>query len=218
MNPVINVLLVDDHALVRDALCRTLADERDFQVVGTAGTADQAVAEAARLDPDVVLMDIDMPGTVCFDAARTIQSRNPGIRVVFLSAFFSDRYIEQALAVRAWGYLVKSEPAATVIAALRSVQAGETYFSPEVQERLIMDGRFPRLPTALPVRVSRLTERELEILKYLARSMGQKEIAHLLGLSINTVHRHVTNMMNKLDLHDRVELACFAIREGLAEA
>jgi DNA-binding NarL/FixJ family response regulator len=218
MSSVTTVLLVDDHALVRDTLGRTLRDESDIRVVGTAGTAEQAVAEAGRLAPDIVLMDIDMPGVVSFDAASTIQSENPDTRVVFLSAFFNDRYIQQALAVRAWGYLVKNEPVAKIVDAIRRVKAGETYFSPEVQERLVMDGRFPTLAAPPATRVSRLTGRELELLKYLARGMGQKEIAYLLGLSINTVHRHVTSVMGKLDIHDRVELARFAIREGLAEA
>ena len=121
------------------------------------------------------------------------------------------------VAVRAWGYLVKTELAATIVAAIRRFHAGETVFSPEVQERLSVDCRAPRLRTCLPTRVSSLTAREIELLKYIARGMGLNEIAHRLGISARTVHRHVTSMMKKLDVDDRVELARLAIREGLTE-
>lgn len=218
MTQPVSVLLVDDHAMFRDALRRTLADERDIRVLATVANADEALVLCATQPPDVVLMDIDMPGTTCFTAAKEIQTACPGTRIVFLSAFFNDRYIERAIEIRAWGYVVKSEPAATVVMAIRRVAAGETYFSPEVQARLIMDGRIPRLAAPRSARISTLTEREIEILRYLARGMGQKQIAHLLEISANTVHRHVSSVMTKLDIHDRVEVARFAIREGLAEA
>ncbi len=218
MTTTISVLLVDDHAMFRETLARALAGETGIRVLGGAGTADEALARVREIQPDIVLMDIDMPGQVCFEAAGAIQAEPPGPRVVFLSAFFNDHYIQRALQIRAWGYIVKSEPAAAVVTAVRRVAAGETYFSPEVQARLVMEGRVPRLEPGPRTRSATLTERELEILRYLARGMGQKQVAHLLEISPHTVHRHVNALMTKLDIHDRVELARYAIREGMAEA
>lgn len=218
MNNRISIMLVDDHSMVRSMLRDRLEVEPDMTVVADVGSADEAIAQAAKLKPDVILMDIDMPGIVCFDAARSIMTESPNTRIIFLSAFFHDRYIEQALEVRAWGYITKSEPEQAVVNAIRTVHTGATYFSPEVQGRIVVDARGPRLAHQAISRVSTLTERELEILRYLARGMSKKEIADTVQISVNTVNRHTSSIMNKLNFHDRVELARFAIREGLAEA
>jgi len=218
MSKQIAVMLVDDHAMVRSMLRDRLELEPDLAVVATVGTADEAVAEAARLRPDVVLMDIDMPGMVCFEAAKRITAQHPDTRIVFLSAFFHDRYIEEALKVKAWGYITKSEPEQTVVQAVRNVHSGVTYFSPEVQGRLVVDSKGPRLAERAVSRVSTLTDREMEILRYLARGLSKKEIAQKARISVNTVNRHTSSVMNKLGIHDRVDLARFAIREGVAEA
>jgi DNA-binding NarL/FixJ family response regulator len=217
MTQPVTVLLADDHAMVRGTLSHLLEAESDLKVVASVGSTDEAVVEAIRLKPDVVLMDIDMPGVACFQAARTIQEVCPHTRVVFLSAFFHDRYIEQALAARAWGYIVKSESAAVVVSALRKIVSGMTYYSPDVQSRLIIDQGTPRLAAPPVSRASILSERELEVLRHIARGLSQKEIAQALHISANTVHRHTASIMSKLDVHDRVALARFAIREGLAE-
>jgi DNA-binding NarL/FixJ family response regulator len=214
----ISILLADDHALVRGALKRRLEDEPDLRVVAAVGTADEALAEAMNRRPSIILMDIDMPGRHCFEAAQAIQSRCPQTRIIFLSAFFNDRYIEQALAVRAWGYIVKNEPEEVLIKAIRKVVSGVTYFSPEVQSRLVIEQGAPRLATSTPARVSTLTDREIEVLRHIARGLSQKEISEVMHISPHTVHRHTASLMQKLDTHDRVALARFAIREGLAEA
>lgn len=214
----ISILLVDDHALVRGTVTHRLIDEPDLEVVASAANADEAVAEAVRTRPDIILMDIDMPGLCCFDASEIIQSRCPDTRILFLSAFHNDRYIERALSVRAWGYIIKCESVETVIQAIRKVHDGRAYFSSEVQQRLLIEQGRPRLASAGVSRVSSLSDRETEVLRYIARGLSQKQIAETMRLSEHTVHRHSTSLMKKLNIHSRVELSRFAIREGLAEA
>ena len=214
----ISVFLVDDHALVRRSVGECLDRETDITVVGEAGAAHEAVAAVARLLPSIVLMDIDMPGQSCFEAAHAIKQKSPDTRVIFLSAFFHDRYIEQALKVQALGYLTKGEPPEAVITAVRAVAAGEVYYSPEVLERVVVDDHGVRLVEAGQSRISLLTRREVEVLQQIARGHSKKEIAALLHLSVKTVQNHTHSLMIKLGIHDRVHLARFAIREGLAEA
>ncbi|HUU86015.1 MAG TPA: response regulator transcription factor [Phycisphaerae bacterium] len=217
MNGPTKVFVVDDHALVRGALCERLDREAAISVVGSARTADEAIEQIARTRPDVVLMDIDMPGVSCFDAARQIAADQPATHVIFLSAFFNDHYIEQALAVKAKGYLTKREPPEDVVAAIREVANGGAYFSEEVRSRIVVDARGASLAQRSRSRVSTLTTRELEVLRYVARGMAKKQIARVMHISPKTVDRHSFNLMTKLDIHDRVELSRFAIREGLAE-
>jgi len=218
MSDPIRILVVDDHALVRGALCEHLQREPGLAVAGTAATADEAIVKLDACAPDIVLMDIDMPGMNCFNAARTIQSLRAEAKIVFLSAFTHDRYIEQALAVKARGYLTKREPPEAVVQAIREVASGGAYFSEEVRSRIIIDQKGAKLATEARSRASSLTAREVEILQYIARGLSKKEIAATAHLSVKTVDRHCANLMNKLDIHDRVELARFAIREGLADA
>jgi len=212
------ILVADDHALVRKTLRRTLETEPDMFVVADVATTDEAIAEARRQKPDIVLLDVDMPGVVSFDAARTIRSENPAVRVVFLSAYFQDRYLAQALAVGASGYVTKNEPPEVLIQAIRDVAAGSAYYSPVVRERIVLDASGPGLGQAVRARAGALTERELQVLQYVARGMSKREIADVLHLSERTVNCHCASVMTKLNIHDRVELARYAIREGLIEA
>lgn len=217
MNAQIRILLADDHALVRRTLRRCLEAEADFTVVADVCNADEAVAQARQLKPDIVLLDVDMPGMVCFDAARLIMADNPATRVVFLSAFFHDRYIDQALAVGASGYITKTEPPEVLVQAIRAVVDGAVYYSPEVRSRIVIDTQGARLGGVMQSRGGRLTPRELQVLQYIARGLSKKEIADRLHLSERTVNCHTASMMAKLDIHDRVDLARYAIREGLVE-
>jgi DNA-binding NarL/FixJ family response regulator len=217
MNAPISILVVDDHAIVRSSLARTLNDEPDMTVVGSAGNADEALTEAIRLVPAVILMDIDMPGLLCFSAVETIRARSPETRVIFLSAFAHDRLIDQALAVEASGYITKDEPTETVVNAIRDAVAGIPYFSPSVRARIVVDSSGAHLAQRSQTRADTLTPRELEVLRYLARGMSKKQVAATMHLSVKTVEYHSASLMNKLDIHDRVELARFAFREGLAE-
>lgn len=215
----VSLLLVDDHSLVRQSLAERLGREPDLHIVGTAGNAEEAIRSAIELQPDVILMDIDMPGILCFDAARTIAMRCPETRVIFVTAFRNDRYIEEALAVESTaGYVTKDEPPEILIGAIRQVARGGTFFSEEVQSRLVVDTSGPRLGQSKRTRSATLTPRELEVLRYIARGLSQKQIAETMRLAPKTVNFYSTSVMAKLDIHDRVELARFAIREGLAEA
>ena len=218
MRGPISILLADDHSMVRRLLGQRLEAEDDLTVVATVDNAEEATCEAIRLKPNIILMDIDMPGLSCFEAAATIRRNCPDSRIIFLSAFSHDRYIEQAMAVKAWGYVTKSEPEQSVLQAIRKVSTGIAYFSPEVKARIVVESEGARLAADARSRVSTLTEREMEVLRYLAHGMAKKDIARTMHLSVHTVNRHTTSLMSKLDIHDRVELARYAIREGIAEA
>lgn len=214
----IRILIVDDHALVRGALSERLQRESGLAVVGNASTADEAIERAIECRPNVILMDIDMPGLISFDAARRILALQPEVRIIFLSAFLHDHYIEQALKVKASGYLTKQEPPEAVVAAILEVVSGGAYFSEGVSSRIVVDSRGARLSGESKSLASSITGRETEILRYIARGLAKKEIAATMGISVKTVDRHAANLMTKLDIHDRVGLTRFAIREGLAEA
>ncbi len=213
----ISVLIIDDHALVRTALAHRIEQEPDIHVAAIAPTADQIEQLVETHRPDVVLLDIDMPGLDCFDAARSVAAKFPQVSVVFLSAFCHDSYIENALNAKARGYLTKRESPEALIEALREVASGGACFSEEVRARIVVDSRGTKLAPVTKSRASLLTTRELEILRYVAKGMSKKEIAGVTGLSVKTVDRHCANLMGKLDIHDRVDLARFAIREGLTE-
>jgi DNA-binding NarL/FixJ family response regulator len=214
----ITVILADDHALVRSTLGAWLNATGEVEVVADVGDADAAVSAALTHRPDVVILDIDMPGLQCFDAARAIKLRCPSTQIIFLSAFSHDRYIEDALAVEAAGYVTKGESPQSIVEAIRIAVNGGAYFSPEVKSRLVIDQGGVTLSTPVGTRSSLLTAREIEVLRYIARGMAKKEIAATMHLSVKTIDNHCTSIMNKLDIHDRVDLARYAIREGLAEA
>lgn len=139
-------------------------------------------------------------------------------RIIFFTAFVRDSFIEQALAVKAWGYVTKTEQADTVIKAIRDVTSGFAYFSPAVQARLVMGPKGPKLAQENQSLLGTLTEREREVLCYVARGMTKKDMAETMCVSVKTVDYHCTNVMDKLKIHDRVELTRFAIREGLVDA
>jgi DNA-binding NarL/FixJ family response regulator len=218
MSQPIRILMADDHTLFRESLGQLLAGETDLQIVRTVSNAEDAIKAAFEIKPDIVLMDIDMPGLICFDAADQIMRMVEKARIIFLSAFFHDHYIAQAIRVKARGYLTKSEPPAKVVEAIRQVAAGKVYFSPQVQARIVADDGEVRLAGEEQTRASTLSAREIEVLRYLARGMSKKEIASTMHVSVKTVEGHAQKVMDKLNIHDRVELARFAIREGLAEA
>jgi DNA-binding NarL/FixJ family response regulator len=165
----------------------------------------------------VALLDIDMPGLSSFEAARTIGIHSPATRIIFLSAFVRDHYVEQAVEVKASGYLTKTQSPEAVADAIRLVASGSTCYAPEVQMRIVLDNDCPRLDRSERSLLSGLTSRELEVLRQIAAGHSKKEIAGLLHLSEKTVETHSQRVMDKLDIHDRVGLARFAIREGLSQ-
>lgn len=213
----VRILLADDHVLVRDVLSERLNREERFTVVAKAVNAEEAVHLAASHSPDIVLMDIDMPGLICFDAAERIMAMHPKMHIIFLSAFFNDRYIEQALRIKARGYVTKREPPEVVIAAVNEVAAGGVYFSNDVRARMVVGVDEVRLADDAATLSSTLTPRELEVLRYVARGLSKKEIATTMSISVKTIENHCGSLMGKLGIHDRVILTRYAIREGLAE-
>ncbi len=174
MSTPISIMLVDDHALVREMLMERLGRESGMQVVATASNGDEAVIQAKAFEPDAVLMDADMPGQLCFDAAKTIKMLLPRTLIIYLSAFFHDRYVEDALAAHAVGYVTKDEPPDAVVAAIRKAASGVAYFSPKVQSRIVIDAAGPTLAHPSKSKSSCLTRRESEVLRYLARGMSKK--------------------------------------------
>lgn len=215
---VIRVLLVDDHPILRDTLAAFIDADPRFEVVGTAGNADDAIVLASQHSPDVVVMDVDMPGTVCFEAAHTMLDANPSIRLMFLSAYNYDHFIQQALSVGARGYLTKGEELSALLEAVVRVASGDMCFSPEIEQRINWRGPHSKPDKLAYTRTDMLSRRELEVLKYIANGMSKRQIAEATNLSIKTVDKHATNLMRKLDIHDRVSLARFAFREGLVRA
>jgi DNA-binding NarL/FixJ family response regulator len=218
MSTPLRILLADDHAVLLESISDRLEREEDFEVVSRVHTADDAVRLAQELKPDVVVLDIDLPGQASFDAARQIKTDKPETHVIYLSAFSNDRYIEDALQSGCSGYLTKDESMETVITAIRSAVTNGAYYSPKVRERLVVDPeKGLTLEGAGATKASSLSARELEVLRYLAQGMSKKEVATKLHRSIKTIDKHVENLMRKLEIHDRVELARYAIREGLIE-
>jgi len=213
-NPA-TVLIADDHDLLRDMLARRLGEEPDLQVIGVVADASAALDQSLEHRPDLVLMDIDMPGLSAFEAARLIRDRLPNTRVLFLSAYVRDGFISQALEVRACGYLTKGQNPEELIGCIRTAIRGGSCFSPEVERRLEIGPDGVGLTQKRRSRLELLTARERQILSYLARGLSKKEIARLDGTSVKTVDHHCQHLMEKLDLHDRVELTRYAIREGL---
>ena len=211
------VLLVDDHALLRDMLCERLGIDAHLDVVGSAMNADQGVAEAERLRPDIVLMDVDMPGGSPFDATKKIRTRCPETKVVFLTAHCHDSYIDKALRAGASGYVVKAESPDKIVEALHLVGRGEKYFSPQVRARIIVETKAARHQGGCKTRLSLLTAREFEILRHIGKGETTKEIADATHIAAKTVGNHTSSIMDKLDIHNRVGLTRFAIREGIVD-
>jgi len=215
MTRTATVLLVDDHMLIRELLQERLESE-GFEVV-TAADTTTAIELGVEFQPDVAVLDIDMPGRSTFDVARLMQTESAGTRVVFLSAYVRDAYIEQALAVQASGYLFKCEPLSEILAAIEAVAGGATCYSRKVLQRIVVDGPQARLADEPVTRSSLLTNRERDVLFHIARGLSQQQVAHVLEISIKTVQHHLAGVMDKLEIHDRVELAHYAIREGIVE-
>lgn len=212
------IFIVDDHGLVRDGIASILDHEPDFRVIGSAASADEAIGPIIEQRPDIVLMDIDMPGVSCFDAIQIIRSRAEHTRVILVTAHEHDEYLEQALKVKANGYVLKNEGMVALVKAIRDVMKGRLHFSPEIMNRLVVqEGQDLRLENPPKSRLSTLSPRERELLRVLAKGLSLKEAASVLGISYKTADKQKASIMAKLDIHDRVELARYAIREGMIQ-
>jgi len=211
------IVLADDHAILREMLAQRLDVEPDFKIVAAVSDAQEALAVVRAQAVDLLVLDIDMPGLSPFSVARQVREDCPATRVVFLSAYLRDGYLAQALAVEASGYLVKEEAPEAIVDGLRRAAHGRIAFSPAVRARLVARQGGVALSGAPTGRLSLLTPRELEVLRYLASGLSRKELARTMQISAKTVEQHCDHLMQKLGIHDRVELARFAIREGLVE-
>jgi DNA-binding NarL/FixJ family response regulator len=217
----IRVLVVDDEELVRTGLRLILDAEPDLDVVGTASDGRQAVAEVRRLCPDVVLMDIRMPGLDGLEATRRILSEPdvPQCKVVILTTFDVDEHVYEALSAGASGFLLKDVPADQLAHAIRVAAAGEALLAPSVTRRLIAAFARPAPPAPAPVPgLGDLTPRELEVLTLLAEGLSNAEIAARLYVGEATVKTHVARILTKLGVRDRVQAVIAAFRSGLVSA
>jgi len=214
--PKIRVLLTDDHTLFRHGIRTLLAAEPDIEVAGEAGNGTDAVAAARQMRPDVVLMDIGMPGMSSFEATRVIRKERPETRVVFLSMYDDEDYLAECVDMGASGYILKDSPSEQLVNAIREVHRGGNYLSPRLLTRLVDDFRMQG--RGGPVRTPRfgtLTKREREILKMLAEGKSVKEIATGFELSVKTVEAHKFNLMRKLDIHNKAQLVQYAIQKKI---
>src|SRR6266508_3275914 len=218
----LGVLIVDDQALVRAGFRMILEAEEDMEVVGEAADGQEAVAEARRLRPDVVLMDVRMPDVDGIEATRRLLSDDgTDAKVVMLTTFDMDEYVYDALRAGASGFLLKDVPPEQLVAGIRAVASGDALLAPSVTRRVIEE--FVRRPPAsvrtptLPPKLSELTTRELEVLKLIARGLSNSEIAKELFVSETTVKTHVGHVLTKLDVRDRVQAVVLAYESGLVE-
>lgn len=209
----IRVLLCDDHTLFREGIKAILKDEPSIEIVGEAADGRQAVAKALELHPDVVLMDIAMPELSGFDATRRILQANARARVLILTMYEEEEVINRCLSAGASGYVLKDAPSAYLIHAIDVVNKGGQYMSPRALKKVVQ--QYVKGGKGAATGYERLSDREREVLRLLADGLALKDIATKLVLSVKTVDAHKTNLMRKLDLHDRSELIKYAIQRKL---
>ncbi|NDJ24559.1 response regulator [Nostoc sp. B(2019)] len=209
---MIKVLLVDDQNLIRQGLKALLELESDLELVGEAENGQQAINLVAKLQPDVVLMDIRMPIMDGVAATREIQKRYAGIKVLVLTTFDDDEYVTAALQNGAMGYLLKDTPSEELAVAIRAVHKGYTQLGPGIVKKLLtqFSSTAPIQSPLAPPSLAELTPREKEVLRLIATGASNREIAQELYISEGTVKNHVTNILNRLDLRDRTQAAIFA--------
>ena len=204
---MITVLIVDDHAIVRTGLAQLLGTTEDLRLIGEAADGEQAVAKAARLRPDVVLMDLSMPGTDGVAATARILAENPGIHVLVLTSFSDQARILDALHAGAEGYLLKHAEPETILSGIREIVAGGSPLDPKAARVLLTNRRAPR-PSV------RLTDREWEVLRMVGDGLPNKTIARRLGITERTVKAHLTSVYHQLGVTDRTQAALWAQRQG----
>lgn len=212
----IRLLLVDDHAVVRSGLRMLLEQEPDLAIVGEAGTSAETLAQVEQLAPNLVLLDIGLPDASGIDTCAAIKRQWPGVAVVALTIHEDEEYFFRMLQAGANGYVPKRAAPEELLTAVRTAAAGGVYLYPTLAKLLVRDyvsGARPGQPA-----LSELTDREQEVLAYLAEGSSNQEIAEALSISPKTVARHRENIMAKLNLHSRSELVKYAIRKGIIQA
>lgn len=215
MSNTIRVFLADDHAVVRRGLEALIETEAGMEVVGTAADGIEAVDRIAIYQPDVVLLDLQMPRKSGLEAIGEIRTRSPKSRIMMLTSFGEKEMVFEAIKAGALGYLLKDCRPEELLQAIRSTYAGKATLSPDVALKVIEQLNQPPQPDA-PLTEEPLTEREVEMLRHVARGMSNQEIADLLVLSERTVRTHISNILGKLHLANRTQATLYALREGIA--
>jgi len=211
----IRVLVTDDHAMVRDGICALLALTGDIEAVGIATNGREALEMVRELTPDVVLMDIAMPIMDGVEATRRIHKEFPKVKVLALTQYDDKAYVFPVIEAGASGFISKTAASSELVAGIRSVHRGDSFLSPSVARFLVEDYQQIASMKGSQDPYEQLTNREREVLKLVAEGHTTQEIAAMLVLSPKTVERHKTNLMSKLDIHNRIELVKFALRKGI---
>lgn len=211
----IRVIVADDHTILREGVCSLLALQSDMEVVGEASDGAEALELLAGAAVDVVIMDMVMPRMNGLEATREIKRRWPGVKILILSMYDDDAYVQQVIQAGASGYVLKRVATEDLVQAIREVHSGASFLYPPIAAKLIDDYRRIVRGDALPDTLGPLTPREREVLRLIAEGNTNQDIADILGLSRKTVESHRGNIMRKLQLHDVTDLVKYAIREGV---
>lgn len=213
-----NVILVDQHPLLLDALSAKINSLPDFNVVATWNNSDPAFLDIFQRKPDLVILDLELPGRGAIEVADQIASRLPDTRTIFFTDYQTDIYIDVALRLGVAGYLLKTEPVNDLLEAVQRICIGEAVYSDSILERLVFDPETRQMRVRTQSFFSSLTLRQIQVLRHLARGDSVKEVAKAMMLSERAIESHKYRIMQKMGIHDRVVLTRFAIREGLMPA
>jgi DNA-binding NarL/FixJ family response regulator len=213
--PKIRVLVADDHGLMREGVKALLRATDDIEVVGDAEDGDEAIREVRRLDPDVVLMDVAMPGLGGLEATLVIRKEKPAVKVLVLTQYDDREYVARFLKAGVSGYVLKKAAASELTAAIRAVHRGGLVLDPEIARDAVSDASEPHAAGLADDPYESLTDREKQVLKLVAEGSSNKEIAEILEISVKTAMAHREHLMEKLDVHSRTELIKFALKRGV---
>lgn len=216
----IKVFLVDDHTLVREGFAKMLELEADMEVVGQAATSEEAVTLVKKVNPDIVLMDVRLSGTTGIEATKRIKEESPKVEVIILSMYNEDEYVFEAIKAGASGYVLKDISKDDLVRAIRVVHSGESLIQPSLAKKVLKEFAHlatepPQSQTKTPLR--QLSERELEVLRFVSNGKSNKQIADSLLISETTVKAHLRSVFRKLEVNDRAQAVAYAMRKGLVE-
>jgi DNA-binding NarL/FixJ family response regulator len=211
----IRVLIADDHGLMRAGVKALLAATPDIEVVGEAEDGDEAVRETRRLDPDIVLMDVAMPGLGGLEATLLIRREKPEVKILVLTQYDDREYVSRFLKAGVSGYVLKKAAAGELVSAIRAVERGGLVLDPEIAREVVEDNAGVASSGQAADPYETLTDREKQVLKLVAEGSSNKEVAETLGISVKTAMAHREHLMEKLDVHSRTELIRFALKRGV---